>query len=114
MPHPVIILSVGGDEYEVTAPDAARLIDYLRMAHPYGTKEDPGAVAAAVYVERLTEERAAVNPPLTMSECAGMLLALGRMDIQEGLPAGLAAVHSALLRYVATMAAGQPGPARTG
>jgi hypothetical protein len=111
VPHPVIILSVGGDEYEVTAPDLARLTDYLRTPHPYGPDLDPGAAAVAVYLERLMEDGPAENPPLTTSECAGMLLALGRMEIQEGLPAGLAAVNSALLRYLRTTE--QPGSART-
>ena len=106
MGEPVIVLVVSGGEYPITTSEAARLVDYLRAPNEYVPDSDPGMDEAAVVLERLVVEGEAESlPPLTGQECAGLLIALGRMSAQEGLPARLAAMHDALLSYVAKPAA---------
>jgi hypothetical protein len=105
MSHAMIVLTVSGGNYPMTESEAARLVEYLRAPNEYVAESDPGMIAAAVFLERLMEGGAAAGPALTGEECAGLLIALGRMDVQEGLTADLAAVQEALLGYVE-----QPAP----
>jgi hypothetical protein len=67
---------------------------------------DPGSIAAAVFLERLLEDPNAKNPPMNDEEAAGILLALGRMLIDEGLTPRQSALHDALLAHFAS----QQGP----
>jgi hypothetical protein len=105
MVEPLIVLVVSGGEYPMTVAEAGRLVDYLRAPNEYVPESDRGMDAAAVALERLLASDAAALPTLSGEECAGLLIALGRMSVQEGLPARLAAIHEALLGYVADAAA---------
>lgn len=96
----MIVLSVSGKEYPMTESEAARLVDYLRAPNEYVPDSDPGMAAAAVFLEQLVEGLDDAGSPLTSEECAGLLIALGRMDVQEGLTADLAGVQEALLAYL--------------
>jgi hypothetical protein len=100
MSNAVIVLTVSGQQYPMTEAEAARLVEYLRAPNEYVAESDPGMLAAAVFLERLMGAGAEEGSTLTGEECAGLLIALGRMDVQEGLTADLAAVREALLGYL--------------
>jgi hypothetical protein len=93
----VTVLEVDGLGYELTLDETRQVVRWLRTANPHAPETDPGSIAAAVFLERLLEDPAATNPPMNDGEAAGILVALGRMMILEGLTRRQEVLHDALL-----------------
>jgi len=97
----VVVVAVDGQPYELTQEETRDVIRWLREPNPHVPAADPGSVAAAVFLERLVEDPGAENPPMNSEEAAGILFALGRMIIDEGLTVRQQALHDALLAHFA-------------
>jgi hypothetical protein len=93
----VIVVEVDGLDYELTLDETRQILRWLRTANPHVPATDPGSIAAAVFLERLLEDAVATNPPMNDGEAAGILIALGRMLLVEGLTGRQEALHDALL-----------------
>jgi len=96
----VIVLEVEGTRFPLTPDETREVIRTLREPNPYAPDTELGAVAAAVFLERLLEDPTTQNPPMTDEEAGGILIALGRMMVTEGLSGRQADLHDALLAYL--------------
>jgi hypothetical protein len=97
----VIVVNVGGVECQLTHAETADLIRWLQTPNPTFPDPDTGSMEAAVFLQRLVEDPDAENPPMTNEATRGILRALIRMHIQEGLTPRQQALHDALLVYLA-------------
>jgi hypothetical protein len=92
----VIVLELEGAPYHLTHDETRDVVRWLREPNPHVPTADPGSNAAAVFLERLLEDPSAENPPMNDDERRGILLALLRMSIEEGLTGRQQALHDAL------------------
>ena len=97
----VIVVAVGGVPYQLTHDETRGVIRWLRESNPHMPTADLGSIAAAVFLERLLESPSAETPPLNDEEAHGILLALGRMQIKEGLTSRQLDLHDALFAHFA-------------
>jgi hypothetical protein len=98
----VVVLVVDGEHYQLSHPEARDVIRWLRTPKPHEAEPDLKSIAAAVFLERLVDDPAhAKNPPMNDDEAGGILIALGRMAVKEGLTEREAALHDALLAHFA-------------
>ena len=96
----VVVIAVGDKPYQLTESETRDVLRWLREPKIGIPEADPAAVAAAVFLERLLDEPELVsNPPLTDSEAGSILVALGRMGVNEGLTDRQRALHDALLAH---------------
>jgi hypothetical protein len=97
----VVVVEVDGQPYQLTQEETRDVIRWLREPNAHVPAANPGSVAAAVFLERLVEDPSAENPPMNDEEAAGILFALGRMLIDEGLTVRQQALHDALVAHFA-------------
>ena len=97
----VIVLELDGEIYELDLDETRAVVRWLRTPNPDAPAADPGSSAAAVFYERLLEEPEAKNPPMNDEESRGILFALARMIVENGLTERQAALHEALLVHFA-------------
>jgi hypothetical protein len=97
----VIVLELDGELYGLDLDETRAVVHWLRTPNSDVPAADPGSTAAAVFYERLLEEPKAQNPPMNDEESRGILLALARMVVEEGLTERQSALHEALLAHFA-------------
>ena len=96
----VIVVDVDSRSYPLTVDETLRVIEALREPNPHSPKMDDPSTAAAIHLERLVEEPpGTTNPPMTSFEAGAVLIALLRLELNEGLTPGMLALHDALVAY---------------
>lgn len=96
----VIVVDVDSRSYPLTVDETLRVIETLREPNPHSPKMDDPSTAAAIHLERLVEEpTGTTNPPMTSFEAGAVLIALLRLQLNEGLTPGMLALHDALVTY---------------
>jgi hypothetical protein len=98
----VVVLVVDGQHYQLTHDEARDVIRWLRTPNPHVPDADIKSAHAAVFLEHLVDDPRAENPPRNDDEASGILIALGRKAIKEGLTAREEALHDALLAHFAS------------
>jgi hypothetical protein len=84
----------------LSVTETLQVIEKLHEPNPHSPKMDDASTAAAIHLERLVEEPiGTTNPPMTRLEAGGVLLALLRLQIDEGFTPRMQALHDALLAY---------------
>ncbi|MGZ4300428.1 MAG: hypothetical protein ACXVR9_04075 [Gaiellaceae bacterium] len=96
----VIVVDVDSRSYPLTVAETLRVIETLREGNPHSPKMDDPSTAAAINLERQVEEpTGTTNPPMTSLEAGAVLIALLRLQLNEGLTPGMLALHDALVAY---------------
>jgi hypothetical protein len=92
-----IYFVVGDEHLPLDLDQARRLVEALREVETTARPEmAAAATAAAVFVERLLDEAAAENPPMTGWEAGALMTALELILIRDGLPGRMADLRDAL------------------
>ena len=99
-PQWVVVLVVDHEHYPLTHGETGDVIRWLRAPKKGESEPDFKSVAAAVFLERLVDDPHAENPPMNDDEAWGILIALGRKVIREGLTERESALHDALSAYL--------------